>query len=280
MVRKPAGEAAAGAIAADPATDDIAAAAGDAGPTTVRAVLRAVQVLRAFTVVEPWATLTEVVARTGLDKATTRRLLVTLIEAGLVVQDRESHRYALSLAMVELSSAVPDNLGLRKAAAPILTDLARLVDGTTFLSIYREHAALCLEKFHHDRSIQVRWWAVGGALPANVGGAPKLLLAFQSPAEIDRAIAQGLSRLTAHSITDADTFRAELARIRSDGFVVAVDDVVEGLAAMAAPVHDRDGAVIAAISVAGLTPHIAGSRTAEYRAALLDAARRITQATA
>lgn len=252
-------------------------AGSDSGPTTVRAVLRAVQVLRAFTVVEPWATLTEVVARTGLDKATTRRLLVTLIEAGLVVQDRETHRYALSLAMIELSSAVPDNLGLRKAAAPILTDLAREIDGTTFLSIYREHSALCLEKFHHDRSIQVRWWAVGGALPANVGGAPKLLLAFQSSAEIERAIGQGLSRLTPHSITDADAFREELGRIRTQGHVIAVDDVVEGLAAMAAPVRDRDGRVIAAVSLAGLTPHIAGSRAAANLAALLDAARRISQ---
>ena len=44
-------------------------AGSDGAPTTVRAVLRAVQVLRAFTVVEPWATLTDVVARTGLDSA-------------------------------------------------------------------------------------------------------------------------------------------------------------------------------------------------------------------
>lgn len=124
---------------------------------------------------------------------------------------------------------------------------------------------------------QVRWWAVGGALPANVGGAPKLLLAFQSSAEIERAIGQGLSRLTPHSITDADAFREELGRIRTQGHVIAVDDVVEGLAAMAAPVRDRDGRVIAAVSLAGLTPHIAGSRAAANLAALLDAARRISQ---
>src|SRR5262249_48656634 len=141
-------------------------------------------------------------------------------------------------------------------AAPVLSQVATELQATAFLSIYQQHAAVCLERFHDIRGMEVRWWAVGGTLPLNCGGAPKLLLAYQPEEEIERALAQPLVALTPKSITDPVTLRAQLARIRARGWEFAIDDVALGLTALAVPVMNDDGQPICAISIGGLTPQM------------------------
>ena len=124
--------------------------------------------------------------------------------------------------------------------------------------------------------MEVRWWSVGGALPLNCGGAPKLLLAYQPQAEIDRAVTGPLPSLTARSITDEHALRRQLAEIRARGWEFAIDDVVVGLSALAVPVLNRDGQPICAISLAGLTPQMEAGGEPVHLAPLLAAAASIS----
>jgi DNA-binding IclR family transcriptional regulator len=99
---------------------------------------------------------------------------------------------------------------------------------------------------------------VGESLPVNRGAAPRLLLAHLGAEERARRLARPLGAATAHTLTVPAALEADGALIRERGWAVAVDDIVEGVSALAAPVRDARGRVAAAVSVSGLTPQLIG----------------------
>lgn len=221
----------------------------------VRAVNRAIAILKTFPD-RPRQSLAEVAEAARLDKGTTRRLLLTLMGEGFVVQDEATRQYGLGSAIRRIAAAATEDLDIRRIANPELTRLANLLSVTSFLSIYQNHGAVCLERMHDVKGMEVRWWSIGGMLPLNCGGAPKLLLAYQGEAEIDSALAGDLVQLTPRSVTDPAELKAHFAQIRKRGWELAIDDVALGLTALAVPIFNRDGTTVAALSIAGLTPQM------------------------
>ncbi|MCG5243225.1 IclR family transcriptional regulator [Azospirillum doebereinerae] len=223
---------------------------------SVRAVSRALAVLRSFYQEGPSLSLTEVASAAKLDKGTARRILLTLVQDGFAVIDPQTQKYSLGLEILKLAGAVPERRDLRQIASTILSRLAKATGSTVFLSVYHDGSAICLDQFHSDRSVEVRWWIVGGQLPMNCGAAPRVLLAYLPEDEVSRVLARGTTRLTPFTTTDPKALMEELEAVRRDGWSVAVDDVYEGLAAIAMPVFDPEGALVAAVSLTGLTPSI------------------------
>jgi len=242
----------------------------------VRAVVRAAAILKCFSRAAPELALAEVAAQARLDKGTTRRLLVTLRDVGFIRQDPVSHLYSLGVGLLRVADAVPRS-SLREAGLPVLNELARATGTTVFLSVLREDGALCIERVHGTQPIQVNWWSPGQKLPLNCGAAPRTLLAFAPPEVLEAVLAQPLQPVTEKSQTDAAALRRALARIRQRGWERASDDVAVGLAALAVPVQDAGGAVLAAISLGGLTPHVTGPRQPELLARLRQAALELGQ---
>jgi DNA-binding IclR family transcriptional regulator len=245
----------------------------------VRAVTRALAVLNSFAG-KGLQSLAEVTQITGLDKGTTRRLLLTLMDSGFIAQDKVSQHYRLGRAIRDLAANVADDLDLRAIALPVMTELAAELHITAFISIYDEGDVVCLERIHDMKGIEVHWWAVGGTLPYNCGGAPKLLLAYQPAQEIARVLKRPMASLTAKSVTDPDELKAQLSKIRKRGWECAVDDVALGLTALAAPVHDRNGEVVCCISIAGLTPQMMNRGRPIHLDRILTAAKQIERSLA
>ena len=231
----------------------------------VRAVLRALDVLNAFAN-KGLLSLAQVSSATGLDKGTTRRLLLTLIQRDFVSQDSATGQYRLGRAIRTLAANIQHAQDLRATAQPHLLELAKRLSVTAFLSVLRDGQAVCIDRIHDMGGIEVHWWAVGGTLPLNCGGAPKLLLAFQDPPDIDRLMEREMERLSSESILDRKALAARLAHIRRRGWECAVDDVMLGLTAVAVPVLGADDKPVCAISIAGLTPQmITGKKPAHLR---------------
>lgn len=250
-------------------TDD----ASDPARGTVRSVSRAVAVLRAFRQDQPSLGLAEIAASAQLDRATTRRMLLTLMGEGLVRQDAVSQRYALTLRVLELAAAVSTG-SLREEARPAMLRLARETGATVFLSVADTPGALCLERIDGHDPVQVKWWAVGSHMPWNCGAGPRLLLAHMPAAEALAALRHAVT-LTAHSETDFQALLSHLAEVRRRGFEVTVDDVTVGLSAVAVPVGTPTDPV-AALSIGGLTDSLLDGKGApRHIAALLEAARDI-----
>lgn len=226
-----------------------------ARPAPVRTVARALAVLRSFSASREQS-LTDVARATGLDKATARRLLTTLGDQGFVVHDDARARYALGPVIRKLAVQAVDGTDVKTIASPVLAELSSRLKLTAFISIYKGGEAVCLERLHDVRGVEVRWWAVGDTLPLNCGAAPKLLLAFQQGAEIDKVLGKPLKALTPKTIVDAGALRERLALIRKRGYEFAVDDVALGLGALAMPVFAADGSIACSISLSGLAPQM------------------------
>ena len=113
----------------------------------VRAVTRALAILNSFAG-KGLQSLAEVTQATGLDKGTTRRLLLTLMQSGFIAQDPASQQYRLGRALRDLAADAADDFDLRTLALPVLTELAAELHMTSFIWVYDDGDAICLDRIH------------------------------------------------------------------------------------------------------------------------------------
>lgn len=242
----------------------------------VRAVERAIRLLRAFSPGKSRLTLSELARLAELDKGTARRLLQTLVLNGLVEHDAETQLYTLAAAVLELGVAVETGREFRNVAAPHLARVAMQTGCTTFLWVHSDRMALCVERVRSGVfSIDVAWTNIGTRTTMNCGAGPRTLLAYIAPEEQREALAGPFTRRTPLSQTDPEILAAEAGRIHAQGWELAVDDFVLGLAGLGVPVFDRAGRLLGTISITTLTPHLAGPERTRCLEILLAAAREI-----
>jgi DNA-binding IclR family transcriptional regulator len=223
------------------------------GVPEVRAVLRAISILRAFGGSKPAWSLAELTHATGLNKATVRRLLHTLEVAGLVSHHDEEQTYSLTLDMVDLASRVHQGRDLVMLARPFLSELADLCAGISFLWVFDKSAGICLDRVVASSSFITAFIAPGNRTSLNCGAGPRVILAHVSAAERAAVLKQPQPRRTSASLTDPARLEKQCCQIRQKGYEFVSDDFILGLAALGVPIFDRTGQVIAAISITNLT---------------------------
>ncbi len=230
-------------------------------------VLAKVQaILQVFAGDLPNAGPSEVAARIGANKSTTFRVLGSMERAGLLDR-RPDGTFGLGLWLMELGSLVQSRLDLRRVAAPTLEELGRATGQTVFLSVPHGHQATCIDRVAGS-NVDVLALRLGGTLPLYCGASPRILLAALPEQELDEYLRQTpFPALTAATLTTEAQLRADVVRTRAQGYVLSMEDVTVGVAALGAPVLDAAGATVAAVSVAGLKHEFVGP--AEVRAASL-----------
>jgi DNA-binding IclR family transcriptional regulator len=229
----------------------------------VQVIDRAVALLEVLAEEQRGVSLGELASRTGLAKPTARRVLASL-EQHRFCDRTATGTYELGLGVFELGMRLYNRLDLRLRSRPALEALSASTGLTVYLCALREHHAVCVElilgRYEHTFGLKL-----GGRLPLHVGAAGKATLAWGGEDFVDEYLETWapLQRLTAKTLVDPAAVRAELARCRRRGYTVSDEDVIEGAAAIGAPVFDHAGAAVAGISVSGLRPQILGGRKSE-----------------
>jgi len=236
----------------------------------MRAVARVVRILRSFSAREPSRSLSGIAGAAGLDLGTTRRILASLCDEGLVVRDARTRLYRLDLGLLELAGSVTEGGDLRTRAQAAVDRIAAETGNTAFFGVRRGREALCLARAEGSAVVLVRWWTLGGRMPMHCGAAPRAILAHLPAKDADGVLAGTLERFTPRSEVDPAAIRRELARIRRRGFALASDDVVLGVSGVAVPVFGRNGALLGSLAVACLTAQLAPAS----RAAIVEALER------
>jgi DNA-binding IclR family transcriptional regulator len=204
-------------------------------------------VLSAFCAEHPLLSLTQLSRRTGLPLATAHRLAAELTTWGALERDAGG-RYRIGLRLWEVGSLAPRGLGLREVALPFLEDLYETTHETVQLAVLDGTDVVYLERIPGRDSVSVLT-RVGGRWPAHLTGVGLALLAYASRETQERYLAGPLARLTERSITGAARLRRELAEVRRLGYAVSDGQVTLDALSVAAPVHDRDDHVVAALSI-------------------------------
>ncbi|APE42483.1 hypothetical protein BOO69_02910 [Sulfitobacter alexandrii] len=238
----------------------------------VRAIERAMMVLRAFRPQHPKMSLTEIAQATGLDKATTTRILGTLMACDMVVHDTVSRRYWLGFDILSLAASVPGQHDLHQIADPILRDVSIRTECLTFLATYGKEGAVCIARAVIDPPVQVQLWNIGEVRPYNQGAGPKLLLAHMPADQRAAYLATDLPSANPTTITDPRELARMVDEMRGQDTAFSRDDIIEGLSAQAQTIRDQDGAVTAVISVVGLNPLFSDEGRGTIGAALAEAA--------
>jgi DNA-binding IclR family transcriptional regulator len=188
--------------------------------------------------------------RLGVHKATASRLVSTLAERGLVERDASSEKYRLGFGLIRLAGAAMAGLDLVRTAHPILEELAERTRETVNLGVLSGDAVVYVDQVTGTRSIVAVSW-VGRRTPSHCTSNGKVLLAYLDDAELDRQLSRPLERATERSVIDPEVLREQLRQVVSRGYAQTLEELEEGLNAVAAPVRQADGKVIAALSVSG-----------------------------
>jgi DNA-binding IclR family transcriptional regulator len=188
--------------------------------------------------------------RLGVHKATASRLAATLAERGLVERDPATERYRLGFGLIRLAGAAMAGLDLVSSARPILEDLARETRETVTIGVVSGDDVVSIDQVSGASSIVSVSW-VGRRTCLHTTSTGKVFLAFLDEHERERRLSRPLERPTKRSIVDPAQLRAQLEEVRRRGYAQTLEELEEGLNAVAAPVRQADGEVVAALSVSG-----------------------------
>lgn len=257
-----------------PATQNGARANGE-GTGGVQSVDRAVRVLEILAR-SGGSGVSEVAADLQVHKSTAFRLLAALEERGLVEQNSDRGKYQLGFGILRLASAIPVRLDLVRQARPVLDELATQLGETVNLAVIREHYAVNVAEAVGPAAIAAQTW-MGQLTPLHATSSGKVLLAYldenQRSAVLD---ASGLPRLTDGTITSRNALAEQLEKARADGYATTVEEYEVGLNAVAVPVRDHTGGVVAAVSASGPAFRLVPDRIQELAVALKAGGSRIS----
>lgn len=209
----------------------------------VQSLARGLSVITAFDAEHPAMTLSAVAARTGLTRATARRLLHTLVELGFVRVDGTD--FALTPQVLRLGTAYLAGLGLPEVAQPHLAELSTKVGESTSAAILDGDDIVYVARVASSHRLMRVGITVGTRFPAWATSMGRVLLADRPD---DPLADVELRPLTPRTVTDRDRLRDILTDVRARGYAVVDEELEVGLRSIAVPVRCGDG-VVAAVNI-------------------------------
>ncbi|WDV55801.1 IclR family transcriptional regulator C-terminal domain-containing protein [Streptomyces coeruleorubidus] len=217
-------------------------------PHFVRSFERGLAVIRAFDAEHPALTLSEVARACELTRAAARRFLLTLADLGYVHTD--GRRFRLTPRVLELGYSYLAGYTLPQLAEPHLEQLVARVRESSSLCVLDGDDIVYVARVP-TRRIMTASITVGTRFPAYVTSVGRVILAHLPDEHVEARLARTeLKPLTTRTIATPGALRAELRRVRRQGYAVVDQELEEGLRSVAAPVRDRDGDVVAAVNIA------------------------------
>jgi DNA-binding IclR family transcriptional regulator len=218
------------------------------------------------------AGVTDLAAEIGVHKSTAFRLLGALEERELVEQAHERGKYRLGFGILRLASAVSGRLDVTQQGREICERLAGEVGETVNIAVLRSHYAVNVDQARGPSAVGTHNW-VGELTPLHATSSGKVLLAsMSSQARRELLQSAGLPRFTERTITSIEDLDRQLDSVARDGYVVSFEELEHGLNAVAAPIRDHTGMVVAALSVSGPGYRLTEERAVEIAPAVASAA--------
>ncbi|NEA66161.1 IclR family transcriptional regulator [Streptomyces sp. SID12488] len=206
-------------------------------------------------------TLSDISRRSGLPVATVHRIVNKLHGWGALERGEEGG-YSIGLKLWETATLAPRYSGLAEAAQPHLVELHGRSGGAAVLVLRDGTESVCLSFLSNDFGLTAYWGDPGCRLPLHVTAAGLVLLANAGAVLQDEICAGPLRAYTAATVTDGTTLRNHLSQIRREGYAMGCGTLREGRGAIAAPVRNASGTVVAAVGVVGPLNMLQPSRLA------------------
>jgi IclR family pca regulon transcriptional regulator len=236
---------------------------------------KGLEVIRAFTRDHAALTLSEVAESAGLPAATARRCLHTLEDLGYVM--RSGRSFLLRPKVLELGAAYLESMNIEALTKTYLEDLASQTGDSAALTVLDDTEIVYVARASVRTLVRLEAH-VGSRLPAYPTSMGRVLLAGLAPPQLARYFERvRLVALTEHTVTDPLRLRRLIDECRSGGYSAVEDELAYGVVAVAVPVFDHSGTVVAALNSSGHSKRIAKSRLVRERLKMLqDVSQRIS----
>jgi IclR family transcriptional regulator, pca regulon regulatory protein len=216
---------------------------------TVSSLVRGLEVLKAFGKHHDSMTITEVALEVGLTPASARRMLLTLAEHGYITQTGK--RFRVGAKVLDLGYSYIASMPIWQIAQPVLDDLsnsfhvsaaAAVLDGCDALYTIRANA----------RQTSTILVSTGTRLPAHLTAMGRVLLAYLTEDRLDDVVRKiEFNRMTQKSVASELELRQVLQQVRQQAFSIVDEEMIFGLRAIAVPLRNKRGDVVASINACG-----------------------------
>lgn len=199
--------------------------------------------------------LSELTRRLEIPKSSAHCLLVTLERRGYVHKN-ERNRYLFGLKFFSMANTALRGLELREKAAPFLRELMARTHLTVHLAMLEENEAVLVEKVEPAGVFKLATW-IGKRMDVHCTALGKALIAYLPEEELDAMVQErGLPRHNENTIGSLRRLRENLAKARTQGYVIDDEEDEIGTRCIGVPVFGSEGPVAAAVSVSGTTSEI------------------------
>ena len=213
------------------------------------AITKALQILNCFKGENRPLSVQKISGISGINRTTVHRIVQTLLAEGFLLRDPGSGKVSLGTQVMELGRAMIHSFQSRSLVELARPHMERLREKTGY--------AVTLELFTGNQSILVsvlngeRVWRfagiVGDVMPWHAAAGAKATLAYLPENELASILGQEMVAYTEETITDVDTYLAELKKVRRLGYATDIGETQPGINAAAAPLFDYRGEPVGSV---------------------------------
>lgn len=249
----------------------------EARPDYVQSLERGLRVLTTFSAEAPELSLSDVARRTGLKRATSRRILLTLEELGYVASN--GRRFSLRPRALDVGYAYLSTMPVAEIAIPFMEELSRHFNESSSVAVLDGTDIVYIARVQANRIMSINL-AVGSRLPAYATSMGRVLLAWLTPVELDAYFATArLATLTERTVAREERLREILAEVRARGWALTDQELEDGVRSVAAPLLARDRRAVAAMNMSTHAGRVSLARLRdEFVPRLLEAAEGVSRA--
>lgn len=237
--------------------------------TTVRSVERALDILLCFAQ-HAELSLTEIATLVGLNKSTVYRLLQSIEKKGFLIRDPKTEKYRLGYRIWDLSANLNRSEDPAVALLPEMEKLRDLLDETVSLYI-RDGKERIRVQAVESRQVIRRVATIGARLPLYVGASSKVLVAYADP----ETQAMILNDPDWPEEMNKEQFMLQLLQIQQKGYAISIEEREKGTSAIAAPIKNHDGKLVAALAVSGPVGRLTKEKMEEIAPIVVEYAKRM-----
>ena len=247
--------------------------------STVLSLAKGFRVLERFTAAEPELNLSEIAERADLDTGTAFRIVRTLVLLGYLEQAEGGKRYRLALKVIDLGFNAIARMDLHSLARPILRSLVSPVCEAASIGVIDGPDVIYIDRVQAGFSPLGITRGIGSRVPAYCSAVGHAILAYL-PLEHRLKILNSKERvkLTPGTLVTIAEIEDRLAKVRELGYAMSDQALVLGVRALAAPILDREGFALAALSIGASSFHCSLEEFENSADRVLDGARFLSRA--
>jgi len=235
----------------------------------VRSVERALDILLCFTDATDLG-LSEISCKLSLHKSTVHRLLATLENKGFLIRDVQTEKYRLGFRIWELSANLTHNDDPATMLLPEMERLRDLVEETVSLYVRDGNERIRVQAVQSKQPIR-RVAPIGARMPLAVGASSKVLVAYAGES-VKREV---LEDPDWPDFMNREAYIEQLEQIRQQGFATSVEERELGTAAVASPIFNRNGQLVASVAASGPSNRLTQEKMRQVAPFIMEAAYRM-----